>query len=72
MQEIQVILSSSPKPRRADTDAVQVSALRRWRRMFPSASITGTGVGESVPALRLIESRGRKMRLRWDVQYLSS
>jgi hypothetical protein len=34
-----VILFSSPKPRRDDTEAVQISAFRSWRRVFPKARI---------------------------------
>jgi len=40
-----VILFSSPKPRRADTEAVQVSAFRSWRRIFPNARILLFGEG---------------------------
>jgi len=41
----QVILFSSPKPRRDDTEAVQISAFRSWRRVFPKARILLFGDG---------------------------
>jgi hypothetical protein len=40
-----VILFSSPKPRRGDTEAVQISAFRSWRRIFPKARILLFGDG---------------------------
>jgi len=40
-----VILFSSPKPRRGDTEAVQISAFRSWRRVFPKARILLFGDG---------------------------
>jgi len=40
-----VILFSSPKPRREDTEAVQISAFRSWRRVFPKARILLFGDG---------------------------
>lgn len=40
-----MILFSSPKPRRADTEAVQISAFRSWRRIFPNARILLFGEG---------------------------
>lgn len=40
-----MILFSSPKPRREDTEAVQISAFRSWRRIFPKARILLFGDG---------------------------
>ena len=40
-----MILFSSPKPRRDDTEAVQISAFRSWRRVFPKARILLFGDG---------------------------
>lgn len=40
-----MILFSSPKPRRGDTEAVQISAFRSWRRIFPKARILLFGDG---------------------------
>jgi len=40
-----VILFSSPKPQRDDTEAVQISAFRSWRRVFPKARILLFGDG---------------------------
>ena len=45
--ESQVILFSSPKPRQANTEAVQISAFRSWRRIFPKARILLFGDGET-------------------------
>jgi len=43
--ESQVIIFSSPKPRKANTEAVQISAFRSWRRIFPKARILLFGDG---------------------------
>jgi len=43
--ESQVIIFSSPKPRRDGTEAVQISAFRSWRRIFPKARILLFGDG---------------------------
>jgi len=43
--ESQVIIFSSPKPRQANTEAVQISAFRSWRRIFPKARILLFGDG---------------------------
>ena len=43
--ESQVIIFSSPKPRQANTEAVQISAFRSWRRTFPKARILLFGDG---------------------------
>ena len=43
--ESQVIIFSSPKPRQANTEAVQISAFRSWRRIFPNARILLFGDG---------------------------
>jgi len=40
-----LILFSSPKPRREDTEAVQISAFRSWRRIFPKSRILLFGDG---------------------------
>jgi hypothetical protein len=40
-----LILFSSPKPRRGDTEAVQISAFRSWRRIFPKDRILLFGDG---------------------------
>ena len=42
-----MILFSSPKPRREDTEAVQISAFRSWRRIFPKARILLFGDGDT-------------------------
>jgi len=43
--ESQVILFTSPKPRQANTEGVQISAFRSWRRIFPKARILLFGDG---------------------------
>jgi len=40
-----LILFSSPKPRLTNTEAVQISAFRSWRRIFPKARILLFGDG---------------------------
>jgi hypothetical protein len=49
--ESQVIIFSSPKPRQANTEAVQISAFRSWRRIFPKARILLFGDGATWESL---------------------
>jgi hypothetical protein len=50
-----VILFSSPKPRLANTEAVQISAFRSWRHIFPKARILLFGDGETWESFALDE-----------------